>query len=140
MRTYLFFLLLTLSSVAFAQNTDSIKIDTSQMLSLSGKVGEWGEVAPQFPGGEQGLINYITDNLKYPKKARRKGIQGKVFVTFVIEKDGSLSTINVAKGVHPLLDEEAVRLVKNMPAWKPGWANGQPVKVRFTLPLNFKVS
>jgi len=110
------------------------------MLSLSGKVGEWGEVAPQFPGGEQGLINYITDNLKYPKKARRKGIQGKVFVTFVIEKDGSLSTINVAKGVHPLLDEEAVRLVKNMPAWKPGWANGQPVKVRFTLPLNFKVS
>lgn len=95
------------------------------------------EVFPTFKGGDDGLFNYIKNNVKYPKEARKKEIQGKVYVSFVVEKDGSITEVYVKRGVHELLDAEAVRVVKNMPNWKRGTQGGKPVRVQFMLPISF---
>lgn len=92
---------------------------------------------PEFPGGSDALHHYIAANLHYPDVAQRDGIQGKVFVSFVINQDGTISNIVVSKGVHKLLDEEAVRVIKSMPKWIPGMLNGKPIKVSYTVPINF---
>lgn len=96
--------------------------------------------APQYPGGEQALFNYISTNLQYPPKARKKNIQGRVVLTFVLNKDGSVSDVQVVKGIGGGCDEEAVRLVSEMPRWQPGLIDDdQPVKVKYTLPLRFRL-
>lgn len=84
-------------------------------------------------------MEFIKNNLKYPRKAKRKGIQGVVVMTFVVEKDGKVSTVTVAKGVHPLLDNECMRVMQAMPQWTPGFSGEKPVKVRYSLPLTFKI-
>lgn len=95
------------------------------------------EDEPEFPGGNDSLMKYLMQNLRYPKEARDSRIQGTVFVTFIIEKDGSVSDVRALRGVAPSLDEEAIRVVSAMPAWKPGYQRGQPVRVQYNLPLRF---
>ena len=95
---------------------------------------------PLFPGGNAAMIKFLGDNIKYPVEAQDKEIQGRVIVNFVVEKDGSLTDFNVVHGVDPLLDDEAVRVVKAMPNWTPGKQKGEVVRVRFTLPVVFSLS
>lgn len=92
---------------------------------------------PEFPGGQSALMQYLQSNLKYPTMAREAGIQGTVFVTFVVERDGSITDVRILRGVGGGLDEEAVRVVNNMPRWKAGRQRGQAVRVQFNLPIRF---
>ncbi|MBP8823264.1 MAG: energy transducer TonB [Flavobacteriales bacterium] len=94
---------------------------------------------PEFPGGMAKMYQYLQNNTKYPDMEFDAGIQGKVFVEFVVEKDGDISDVKVRRGISPGLDKEAVRAVKSMPKWSPGKMNGKPVKVRFTIPVDFKL-
>ena len=98
------------------------------------------EVMPQFPGGQIAMLKYIMENIKYPKQIMEEGIQGRVAVRFIVEKDGSISDVKPILSVHPLLNKEAVRVVKSMPKWSPGKHNGKPVRVRFNLPVMFKLN
>ena len=84
---------------------------------------------PQFPGGQEQLVDYLSSRIKYPPKAQRKGITGRVFVNFIVDTDGSICNVTVLKGVHPLLDKEAQRVVINMPKWEPGYEEDKLVKV-----------
>ena len=97
------------------------------------------EEMPVYPGGESALMKYLSENLKYPAEAAEKGVQGRVLVSFVIEKDGSLGSIKIEKAVDPALDAEAMRVVGNMPKWKPGKQRGQNVRVQYVLPINFNM-
>ena len=97
------------------------------------------EVMPQYPGGQIAMMKYIMENMKYPEQAMKEGIQGRVTVSFIVEKDGSISDVKPVLSVHPLLNKEAVRVVKSMPKWSPGKHNGKPVRVRFNLPVMFKL-
>ena len=97
------------------------------------------EVMPQFPGGQIAMLQYLMKNIKYPEQAVKEGIQGRVTVRFIVEKDGSISDVKPILSVHPLLNKEAVRVVKSMPKWTPGKQNGKPVRVRFNLPVMFKL-
>ncbi len=95
------------------------------------------EDEPEFPGGQAALMQFLQDNLKYPTMAREAGIQGTVFVTFVVERDGNITDVRVLRGVGGGLDEEAVRVVQTMPKWTPGRQRGQAVRVQFNLPIRF---
>ena len=97
------------------------------------------EEMPDFPGGTQKLAEYLAKNIKYPQMARESGIQGRVFISFVVEPDGSVSNVNVMRSLGGGCDEEAVRVVKSMPKWKPGKQRGKPVRVSYILPVNFKL-
>ena len=98
------------------------------------------EVMPQYPGGQIAMLKYIMENIKYPEQAMKEGIQGRVTVRFIVEKDGSISNVKPILSVHPLLDKEAVRVVESMPKWSPGKQNGKPVRVRFNVPVMFKLN
>jgi periplasmic protein TonB len=98
------------------------------------------ESMPGFPGGEAARIQYLNDNIKYPQMARESGIQGRVFVTFVVERDGSVTDVKVLRGIGGGCDEEAVRVIKNMPKWDPGKQRGKPVRVQFNMPILFKLN
>ncbi len=95
------------------------------------------EDMPEFPGGDLALRKFIANAVKYPVIAQENGIQGKVYVTFVVGKDGSVSNAQVARGVDPSLDKEALRVVNSLPKWKPGKQRGKPVNVSYTVPINF---
>ena len=97
------------------------------------------EENPEFPGGTAKLLEYVQKNLKYPMMARESDIQGKVFVGFVVEKDGSISNVRVLRGIGGGCDEEAVRVVQTLPKFKPGKQRGNPVRVQYTLPIVFKL-
>lgn len=97
------------------------------------------EDKPEFPGGQKALLTYIAKNTNYPEIAKENGIQGRVFVGFVIDKDGSVTNVRVLRSVDPYLDSEAERVVKSMPAWKPGKQRGKAVKVQYQVPINFKL-
>ena len=98
------------------------------------------EEMPSFPGGVMALMEFLQKNVKYPVEAQKKGVQGRVLVSFVVEKDGSLSDVKTAKSVDPLLDEEAVRVVKSMPKWEPGKQKGKAVRVKYNVPISFKLT
>jgi len=97
------------------------------------------ESIPTFPGGMAKLMAYLHQNIKYPTQAKEVGIQGKVFVSFVIEKDGSVSDVLLLRGIGGGCDEEAIRVISNMPNWIPGKQRNIPVRVRFTLPVSFRL-
>ena len=97
------------------------------------------EIAPEFPGGIQALKKFISSNLIYPQEAKEAGIEGRVFVSFIIEKDGSLSSIQLLRGIGYGCDEEAMAVVKKMPKWKPATQRGKPVRMRYQLPFVFKL-
>jgi protein TonB len=95
------------------------------------------EEMPEFPGGDLALRKYIANSIKYPVIAQENGIQGKVYVTFVVGKDGKVTNARIARGVDPSLDKEALRVVNALPPWKPGKQRGKPVNVSYTVPINF---
>ncbi len=97
------------------------------------------EEMPEFPGGEMALRKFISETVKYPAEAKDKGIQGKVFVTFTVKSDGTVGDAKIARGLDPLLDNEAIRVVNLLPLWKPGKQRGQAVNVAFTVPIQFKL-
>ena len=97
------------------------------------------EEQPTYPGGDEARIKFLQDNMKYPEEAKELGVQGKVFVTFVVEVDGSITDVRVLRGIGSGCDDEAIRVVKSMPKWVPGKQRGVPVRVQFNLPINFKL-
>ena len=97
------------------------------------------EQMPCFPGGQGKLVEFIEENMQYPKECAEKGIYGRVIVAFVVERDGQLSNIRVVKSVHPALDKEALRIVNLMPRWIPGKQNGVTVRVKYIIPIRFSV-
>jgi len=98
------------------------------------------EQMPEFPGGQEGLFQFLGSHTRYPKEAKANGITGKVYVNFTVGKEGLIRDIKVIKGVHSLLDAEAVRVVGVMPLWKPGTQKGKPVSVSYNLPFNFALN
>ena len=103
------------------------------------KVFDVVEEMPSFPGGQGALMSYLASNIKYPVVAQENGVQGRVIVSFVVERDGSISDVRVARSVDPSLDREAQRVVKSMPRWKPGKQNGSAVRVTYTVPVVFRL-
>ena len=98
------------------------------------------ESMPEFPGGQQALFKYLSENVKYPVIAQENGIQGRVICQFVVNKDGSIVDVEVVRsGGDPSLDKEAIRVIKSMPKWKPGKQRGKAVRVKYTVPVNFKL-
>ena len=103
------------------------------------KVFDVVEQMPSFPGGPSALMQYLNSNIKYPVVAEENGVQGRVVCTFVVERDGSITDVRVVKSVDPSLDKEAVRVVKSMPKWIPGKQNGSAVRVKYTVPVTFRL-
>jgi TonB family protein len=97
------------------------------------------EAMPTYPGGQEAMTKYLAENIKYPEEAKKHGIQGTVFITYVVETDGSVTNVKVLRGINIKCDEEAVRVVSSMPKWNPGKQKGVPVRVQFNLPINFKL-
>ena len=97
------------------------------------------EDMPAFPGGMEAMIQFISSNIQYPADAQKQKVDGRVMVNFVVEKDGSITEVKVIKPTFPSLDAEAIRVVKAMPKWKPGYQRGQAVRVQFTMPINFSL-
>jgi TonB family protein len=98
------------------------------------------ENMPAFPGGDAALFKFIYENIKYPPEAKERGIQGKVILRFMIASDGSVEDITVVRGVDPLLDDEAVRVMSMAPDWTPGTQGGKPVNVWYSVPISFALS
>ncbi len=114
-------------------DSQTFKEDPNAVLSVVEDMAE-------FPGGQQALIKYLSENVKYPAIAQENGIQGRVICQFVVNKDGAIIDIEVVRsGGDPSLDKEAVRVIKSMPKWKPGQQRGKPVRVRYTVPINFSL-
>ena len=103
------------------------------------KVFDVVEQMPSFPGGQGALMQWLASNIKYPVVAEENGVQGRVVCTFVVERDGSITDVKVVRGVDPSLDKEAVRVLKQMPSWIPGKQNGSAVRVKYTVPVTFKL-
>lgn len=98
------------------------------------------EDQPTFPGGDEARIRFLTNNIKYPQMARESSIQGTVYVTFVVERDGSVTDVRVLRGIGGGCDEEAIRVIKAMPKWVPGKQRGKPVRVQFNMPIKFTLA
>lgn len=97
------------------------------------------EQMPMYPGGDAALMGYLRDNIHYPTIAAENGVQGRVVVGFVVERDGSITDVNILRGVDPSLDREAMRVVKSMPRWNPGKQNGSAVRVKYQVPVSFRL-
>ena len=126
---------------AQAQVTKDTKaeIKVNSVVPEGEEIFEIVEKEPEFPSENGSLRKYLTENIKYPEEALKKGIQGRVVCQFVIRKTGEISNITIIQGVDPLLDKEALRVIKGMPKWIPGKQHGEAVNVRFTLPITFKL-
>ena len=111
---------------------DSITADTNKTFKAV-------DIDPSFPGGIEKFYRYLVKNQKYPAEARKTDLKGKVFITFVIERDGMLTDIKIVKSLSAETDAEAIRLIKDSPKWKPGIQNGRPVRVQYTLPIPFPI-
>ena len=103
------------------------------------KVYEVVEQMPQFVGGDASLMKYLSENVKYPVEAQKNGVQGRIVISFIVEKDGAVSNVKIARSVDDLLDKEACRVVKQMPKWTPGMQNGKPVRVKYNVPVSFRL-
>ena len=119
------------SAVCNAQDNGAVKKEPMAFSDV--------EVKPEYPGGDAALMMFIADNTQYPDSAKANGIYGRVFVQFVIDEKGAVTNVKVLRGVDPSLDAEAVRVVKSMPKWKPGYSGGKPVPVIYQAPINFKM-
>ena len=134
--------LLGASQVALAQQPDTLRMDTihEEVIEDGELFGCIVETMPSFRGGQQKLFEFIGNNVVYPQEAIDVGVEGRVFVEFYIEKDGSVTDGKVLKGIGYGCDEEALRVIGLMPKWYPGKQRGKAVRVRYTLPINFKLS
>ncbi len=125
-------------SVFISQN-DNLHVKTAPEPEKAYEPFTFVEVMPEFQGGPDALYSYLAANMAYPTVAKEAGIQGTVYISFIVEVDGRITHLEVVRSVHALLDGEALRVVKDMPSWKPGKQNQTPVRVRFTLPITFKL-
>ena len=121
----------------FSSSSSQAKSSTSS--SSSGQVHDVVEQWPQFPGGQSALFQFLSQNIHYPEICEKKGIQGRVICSCVVDTDGSITDVQVKQSVDPNLDREAVRVIQNMPKWTPGKENGLPVRVRYTIPITFRL-
>ncbi len=128
------------------EGVDSIFVEQTELIvqpepveEKPSEIFDFVEVMPEFVGGEDAFRKYLLSNLRYPGVAREAEIQGRVFISFVIERDGSITEVQVVRSVHPLLDDEAVRVISAMPPWVPGMQQSETVRVRFTLPVTFQL-
>ena len=115
------------------------KVEEKPKEDLSRKVFDVVEKMPSYPGGNGALQKWLASNITYPAAAAENGVEGRVIVAFVVETDGSVSDVRIARGVDPSLDREALSVVKRMPKWIPGMQNGSPVRVKFNVPVTFKL-
>ncbi len=130
MKKLLFLVLISLPILSFSQK---------ETVSPNPGLVHIVEKMPEYPGGTRALIKFIQTNVQYPDSAREESIQGKVYIKFVVDTTGKIKDATVIKGVHPLLDKEALRVVKAMPYWNPGMQRGKKVKVKYNLPINFSL-
>lgn len=137
MKKIILLLLLVMPFLGFSQ-TDTSKKQIDSLEEVE-ETPVFVEALPEYPGGNEAMYKFIGRNLKYPKKARKEGIEGKVFIRFVVDKEGNVTKAKVIRGIGFGCDEEALRVVNKMPKWKPGMQRGKPVSVAFTLPFNFKL-
>lgn len=128
------FLIMILAVISFTTAGAQNKAEAN-----SGKVYEASEVMPEYPGGVPKLMEFLSANVRYPVEAQKSKIEGRSVIGFVVEKDGSISNVNITRSSHPLLDQEAIRVVNEMPTWKPGMQKGKPVRVKFNLPIYFRL-
>lgn len=134
-KTILLLCVLFLTLGAQAQSVDNVNSNAAKE-----SVYDQVEVKPEFPGGMPALVKYLQENIKYPSAALAEKAQGKAFVRFVVEKDGSITNTEIIKSTGNIyLDKEALRVASNMPKWKPGMQQGKPVRVFFMLPVSFKL-
>lgn len=133
-KIYLLFLLLVMSTAAIAQ-ADDVKAGQNEDAVFTAVDDE-----PQFPGGIEAMYQYIASNVNYPAKAKEEKISGRVIVSFVVEKDGTISNAKTLRCPDEILCEEALRVVQAMPKWKPGRVKGKKVRAQFTLPIAFKLN
>ncbi len=119
------------------KETTQVKVNLSQ--ADTGQIFKVVEKMPKFPGGVPALMKYLGSHIKYPAEARKAKIQGRVFVNFIVEKDGSISHVKILRGIGYGCDKEAVKAVKNMPRWIPGQQKGKPVRVEYNLPIKFSL-
>lgn len=137
--------------------TESVEIDTEddkdKTVTINAPVTSTGPIVeeednvvfqvvekmPSFPGGDAALFKFLSDNVKYPVIAQENGVQGRVICQFVVNRDGSIVDVEVVRSVDPSLDKEAIRVIKSMPKWSPGQQRGKPVRVKYTLPVNFRL-
>lgn len=129
-------LALLLFSMGYSQQADSTVKDSS---ARSQEIFEVVENPPEFPGGNGALFAYISNNLVYPESARKDGVEGRVVVSFVVNEQGAVTDLKVEKGLTPECDEAALNVVRNMPNWIPATHRGKPVKVKFRLPVLFRL-
>jgi len=109
---------------------------TKENISKDGVYQEVEEM-PQYPGGDEALRNDLVANIKYPEEAKKAGIQGKVYVSFVVNEQGKVTDAKIARGVEPSLDKESLRVINELKTWKPGKEKGKAVKVAYTVPINY---
>ena len=132
-----------------AEILETVELETAPLDTINGVIGHGitpedvafmvVEDMPEFKGGTEALLEYLRENLEYPERCKQEEIQGRVIVTFVIDKDGSIVEPEVVKSVDPDLDAEALRVVSQMPAWNPGKQAGKEVRVRYTVPVTFRL-
>ena len=135
--------LLAMNSTAMRANVQKEEVREAQTVKKAApdnKVYEACEQMPSYVGGQPELMRYLIENVRYPKAAVEAKQQGRVVVQFVVEKDGAISRVKLLKSVTPLLDAEAIRVVKAMPKWNPGKKDGKLVRVRYALPVSFKLN
>ncbi|MCM1345733.1 MAG: energy transducer TonB [Bacteroides sp.] len=133
---------LSMSARAFDATTVARQHPASSAAALTDSIGEVYEVAgkmPEYPGGQQAMIQFLSENVKYPADALKADAQGRVLIGFIVETNGTLSGAHVLKSVHPSLDSEALRVVRMMPRWTPGMQDGKAVRVKYTVPVTFKI-
>jgi len=133
MKNYFLFCIIVFSSLLLNSKLLFSQNDTT----VRGEVFQLVEKMPQFPGGEEALIEYLVNNIRYPKEAKESNIQGTVYLSFVIEIDGTVTNVKVLRGIGGGCDEEAVRVIEGMPKWTPGYQRGKPVRVQYNLPIKF---
>lgn len=136
--------LILLLTVANSLNAQSVVMESPHKHLKDQHVGDSiyliVDKQPEFPGGIKELLKQLYENIQYPEEAIKKGVEGKVVVDFIVEKDGSISNANIIKAVDSLLDTEAVRVILNLPKWSPGSQEGEVVRVKYTLPVYFKLA
>jgi protein TonB len=141
--------ILSLASQSCSAQTTASKSDTGSNIATfrvskspdsTGKIFNYAEQMPQFPGGEDAMMDFLRNNIKYPVMAKNANIEGNVILTFVVQTDGTISDIKILRDIAGGCGDEAVRVIKLMPKWAPGNNNGVPVNTQFVLPVDFELS
>lgn len=136
LKSIIVFSLAMLAMPTFAQDNQK----NNQVIQTNDSIVENTDKMPEFPGGMAECMKFLSKNIKYPKEAQKNGEQGRVVLQFVVDRDGSITDVEVARSVSPSIDKEAIRVIKKMPKWTPGTLHEKPVRVRYTLPIMFRLN